>query len=82
MEVNLPRGVPLGVEAPNIDKDGDKYVKADRELARLVVELFKPIIDAICVVFPQQWQVGKLYNFGAFGWLLVRDTLQRGSQCA
>lgn len=26
MEVNLPRGVPLGVEAPNIDKDGDKYV--------------------------------------------------------
>lgn len=57
MEVNLPRGVSLGVEAPNIDKDGDKYVKADRELARLVVELFKPIIDATCVVFPQQWQV-------------------------
>lgn len=50
MEVNLPRGVPLAVEAPNVDPDGDKYEKSDRELARLVVELFKPIIESTVVV--------------------------------
>lgn len=103
MDVNLPRGVPLGVEAPNIDKDGDKYVfphapdlfspfrsntnplnpvltthiqryvKADRELARLVVELFKPIIDATVVVFPQQWQVG-LYTISGVVFVIVIST--------
>jgi hypothetical protein len=72
MEVNLPRGVPLGVEAPNLDKDGDKYVKADRELARLVVELFKPIIDATVVVFPQQWQARKAADI--WGTALVKTS--------
>lgn len=59
MEVNLPRGIPLAVEAPNLDPDGDKFEKSDRELARLVVELFKPIIESTVVVFQQQRQARK-----------------------
>ncbi len=72
MEVHLPRGVPLGVEGPNLDPDGDKYVKSDRELARLVVELFKPIIEATLVVFPQQWQARKAADI--WGTALVKTT--------
>lgn len=73
MEVNLPRGVPLGVEAPNVDPDGDKFVKSDRELARLVVELFKPIIDSTVVVFQQQWQARKAADiwYALSGWLII-----------
>jgi len=53
-EVNLPRGTPLGVEGPGAgSSDDDKYEKADREVARLTVELFKPIIGNTVVVFAQ-----------------------------
>lgn len=53
-EINLPRGTPLGVEGPGAGSaDDDKYEKSDRELARLTVELFKPIIDNTVVIFSQ-----------------------------
>jgi len=54
VEVNLPRGTPLGVEGPGAGSSADdKYEKADRELARLTVELFKPIIENTVVIFSQ-----------------------------
>eukprot|EP00624_Nannochloropsis_granulata_P005626 evm.model.NODE_3998_length_11613_cov_18.861534.2 len=54
VEVNLPRGTPLGVEGPGAGSSADdKYEKADRELARLTVELFNPIIENTVVIFSQ-----------------------------
>ncbi len=56
-EINLPRGTPLGVEGPGAGSaNDDKFEKSDRELARLVVELFKPIIENTVVVFQQSRQ--------------------------
>lgn len=59
MEVTLPRGVTLGVEAPNLDKSGDNDEKADRELARLFVEMFLPIEESVVLAFKNQRQAQK-----------------------
>lgn len=54
VEINLPPGIALGVEGPAtpaIAKESDKFESNNREVARLVVELFQPIIENTVVIF-------------------------------
>lgn len=59
MEIVFPRGVALGVEAPNLDKGGDIVDQADRELGRLIVEMLLPLEDTTVVVFREERQAQK-----------------------
>jgi hypothetical protein len=59
MEVTLPRGVALGVEAPNLDKGGDPGEKADRELGRIFLEMFLPVEESTVIVFRDKRQAAK-----------------------
>ena len=67
MEINFPPGAELGVESTAKDSntggllgnamDNDKIEKADRELARLLVEMFLgPLGNTMMVVFPNDNQ--------------------------
>ncbi|CAM9900157.1 unnamed protein product [Scytosiphon promiscuus] len=57
MDVDLPFAARLGVETADADKDKKKYTdadveRADRELARLFLEMFDVIGDQVVVAFP------------------------------
>ncbi|CAM9739519.1 unnamed protein product, partial [Ectocarpus sp. 12 AP-2014] len=57
MDVDLPFAARLGVETSDEDRDKKKYTaadveRADRELARLFLEMFDVIGDQVVVAFP------------------------------
>lgn len=63
MAVELPRGADFGMEKADDVKSATQYdggvEKSDRELARLLVEMFQPLGESLVCTFPSDQQVKK-----------------------